>query len=106
MRVIGEPLADVGFELVERIDGCLLADAGLAFANQVSLDRFAVVANMAGNGRDRPPSHSQCCDLHVFLWCQHQSRGSSRLQVWSWSTTSIERNPTPTDGYSEGEEIQ
>ncbi len=25
---------------------------------------------------------------------------------WSWSTTSIERNPTPTDGYSECEEIQ
>jgi hypothetical protein len=72
--IVGEPLAHVRLEAIERVRLVVGAQAGLPFAGQVGPNRLAVPADMAGDGRDGPPPRPQRCDLHVFLWCQHRGR--------------------------------
>jgi hypothetical protein len=50
-----EPLPDVRLEPVEHVWLNPHADAGLAFAGQIATNGLAVMADVAGNRRDRPP---------------------------------------------------
>jgi hypothetical protein len=57
VRILGQPLTDVGLEPVERIRRAVgsAAHTGFAFAVQMGSDRLAVPAGVAGDRRDRPP---------------------------------------------------
>src|SRR5690606_27886796 len=95
VRILGQPLTDVGLEPVERI---LLAvgsptDAGPAFAGQMSSDRLAVPTGVTGDRGDRPSPLLQRCYLHVFLWCQH--RDGAPLARWQVSQPSASKGAPP-----------
>jgi hypothetical protein len=55
MAVIGESGPKVGHEPLQRIRHRRRTDARLAVAVEVGADRLAIVTEMTGDGRDRPP---------------------------------------------------
>lgn len=61
VHVIHEPLTHVGLEAIERVGLGAPAHSG-----QIATHRLAVMADMAGDGRDGPAPRPQRCDLHDF----------------------------------------
>jgi hypothetical protein len=66
VRIVDEAGGHVGPVLIERVRPGRTADPGGPFAQEVGPDRFAVTAEMAGDGRDGPPPFEQCICFHVF----------------------------------------
>jgi hypothetical protein len=73
VRILTQPFAGVVDEPVEAVVARRCPHAGDPAAAQVRPDRLAVMAEMAGDRRDRPPLRAERVSVHIVLPCEHET---------------------------------
>jgi hypothetical protein len=73
MRILDQPFPAEVNERIEQLRTCPSAHARDAFAVQIRADRFAVMAEMASDRRDRPASLAERVCVHIILLCEHET---------------------------------
>ncbi len=89
VRVVPQPLAQVGGERPERVLTAARALPGDPAAGQVGAHGLAVTIKVPGDRRDRPALPAERVGVHIVLPCQHQIRVPSS-RWWGSETATLE----------------